>query len=225
MRINGHYVIQPTLEDVLAMHADDIGSKLRVCAVGIIDTYDAAKRTATVLLAENLVLNDGTVVKMDAPLLDVPVVTLQGGGVHVSFPIAPGDECLLVFADFNIDAWHAYGGQQTPPDRRQHDISDAMALVGLNSASRPILTALGASEGGLATATTKVAIDKTTGLVTVSNSTANLATALGGLLTALTALNTAIASESAVIPLSAAAAGTANTAIVAVKAQLDALLY
>lgn len=217
----------PKMIDLLDMHRADIGAKLRVALPGTIYAYDRDKHTASVVLGNNAKLNDGTVVQDNTHLLDVPVFTMQGGGVHVGFPILPGDECLVIFADINIDAWHAAGGQQTPNDARRHSINDGFALVGPNSLrNTPVLpTALLETEGGLSTALTKIAIDSDTELVTIANGTANLAIALKALLTALTALNTGIAAESGVIPTAAAAATAANTAIALVQAQLDALLY
>lgn len=214
MKINGHFVTPPTLVDLLEAHAEDTGAKLRVCMPGTIKTYDAVKRTASVVVAENFVLNNGTVAVMPYPLLDVPVVTLQGGGVHVGLPVQPGDECLLVFADFNIDAWYVAGGQQTPPDARQHNISDAFAFVGPNSLANPLLTALLATEGGLAAALAKVAINPLTNLITIANGPLP-ANKLGGI---LALLFTTLAADPSLSPASQAA-------LTAAVAQLAALLY
>lgn len=219
--INGKFVVPPTLADVFDMHEDDIGSKLRVCMVGYIKTYDPVKRTASVILAENLVLNDGTVVEIKKPLLDVPVFTLQGGGVHVGFPIkasdtsadGKGDECLLVFADFNIDNWHLAGGQQTPTDARQHDISDGFALVGPNSLANPVATSLLAGEGGLASSAAKVAVAPQTQLITIANGPLPANNLNGILQTLLTALATATTF------------GQINAAAATAATQLATLLY
>lgn len=189
MKINGHFVTAPTLSELLSLHADDIGSKLRVCMTGEVVTYNPLTRTASVLLGESFVLNDGTVLPVPAPLLDVPVVTLQGGILHVGMPIQPGDECLLVFCDFNIGSWFTSGGQQVPPDRRQHDISDAFAIVGLNSLASALPTSLTDSEGGLASPTAKIAINEITDLVTIANAEASLLQVLQNLITAVTATN------------------------------------
>ncbi|MES2155461.1 MAG: Gp138 family membrane-puncturing spike protein [bacterium] len=234
MRINGKFVVAPTLAEVFELHADDVGSKLRVCMPGYIKTYDAAKHTASVVIGENFVLNDGTVLTVPAPLLDVPVLTLQGGGLHLGLPVkasdtspdGKGDECLVVFADFNIDAWHAAGGQQTPPDKRQHDISDGFAIVGPNSIANALPTALEGREGGLATALAKVAIDADTDLVTIQGGTGeSLGPILTDLLTILTDLNTGIQADAAVIPNAAAAAVTASAQLALLQARLEALLY
>jgi len=144
----------------------------------------------------------------------------------VSLPIQPGDPCWVFFADINLDAWHAGdGGPQTPLDRRRHDIADGFVLVGPNPIGRPIVTLLESTEGGLGGPTSKIAINRSTGKVSIEAGGQNLHMSLTALLSALTTLNTAIAEESAVIPTAAAAATTANVSIALVQAQLDALLY
>jgi hypothetical protein len=80
-------------------------------------------------------------------LLDCVVVWQGGGGVTSTFPIAEGDECLIVLASRCIDAWWQQGwkgGQSVtqpnkamnPPDLRMHNLSDGFALVGLRSLPR-----------------------------------------------------------------------------------------
>ncbi|ALD79411.1 Phage-related protein [Citrobacter portucalensis] len=56
----------------------------------------------------------------------------------LTFPVNPGDECLLVFSDRCIDFWWQNGGVQEAVDPRQHDLSDAFAIVGPQSQTRKI---------------------------------------------------------------------------------------
>lgn len=224
--INGKFVIPPNLSDALQFFGRDLMAQLRVALPGQILTYDPAARTCTVQVSYNRVYNDGRIVNINAPLVDVPVTTIQGGGLHVSFPIQAGDSCWVFFADINLDAWHAGdGGPATPLDRRRHDIADGFALVGPNPIGMPIETWLDSGEGGLGGPSTKIAINRTTGKVSIEAGGQSLYTTLTALLNALTALNTAIASESGVIPTAASAATTANVQIALVQTQLDALLY
>jgi hypothetical protein len=72
------------------------------------------------------------------PLVDVPVIFPRGGGVTLTFPIKAGDECLLIFADRCIDFWWQSGSVQEPVDPRQHDLSDAFAIVGPQSGATKI---------------------------------------------------------------------------------------
>ena len=61
---------------------------------------------------------------------DIPVVFPRGGGFTLTFPIAAGDECLLVFASRCIDLWWVNGGINNQYEQRMHDLSDGFAIVG-----------------------------------------------------------------------------------------------
>ncbi|WP_145521808.1 Gp138 family membrane-puncturing spike protein [Yersinia aldovae] len=121
--------------------ADSIATQLRVAMPGIIQSFDADAVTCTVLPA--IKGNDSGVSgdreSADLPLLlDVPVIFPRGGGVTMTFPIKAGDECLLVFGDRCIDFWWQNGGVQEPVDSRQHDLSDAFAIIGPQSQAKKI---------------------------------------------------------------------------------------
>lgn len=80
---------------------------------------------------------------MDLPILpDVPVVFPGGGGFALTFPVAAGDECLVVFASRCIDAWWQSGGVGEPMEPRMHDLSDGFALVGVRSQARRLSPAV-----------------------------------------------------------------------------------
>lgn len=66
-------------------------------------------------------------------LIDLPVVFPRGGGLVLTFPIAPGDETLVVFANRCIDAWWQSGGVQNPIEFRPNELSDGFALMGVFS--------------------------------------------------------------------------------------------
>ena len=108
---------------------------------GIIQSFNAAAQTVSVqpALKAKLRRPDGGVVSVTLPLLvDVPVVFTGGGGFTLTFPIAAGDEALVVFADRCIDAWWQSGGVQEPVEPRMHDLSDGFALVGVRSQARAL---------------------------------------------------------------------------------------
>ena len=70
----------------------------------------------------------------DYPLLkSVPFVVLGGGGSNLTFPISVGDNCLLLFCDYEIDRWWDTGESLPANFERRHDISDAFALIGVHS--------------------------------------------------------------------------------------------
>lgn len=116
-------------------------SSLRVSMPGIIQSFDPTTVTCVVqpALKGSEIDNKDNLVSLNLPLLvDVPVVFPRGGGVTLTFPVSVGDECLVIFADRCIDFWWQSGGVQESVDLRQHDLSDAFALVGPQSQAQKI---------------------------------------------------------------------------------------
>jgi len=108
---------------------------------GIVQSFDPAASTVTVqpAIRGSIEVPGGAVQSVALPLLvDVPVVWPGAGGFTLTFPIQPGDECLVVFAARCIDAWWQSGGVQEPLERRMHDLSDGLALVGPRSQARQL---------------------------------------------------------------------------------------
>lgn len=125
----------------LEAHRHAIFGSLRVAMPGIIQSFDPDAVTCTVLPAiyGQRLRDDGTLVSEELPIIpDVPVVFPRGGGCTLTFPVKTGDECLLVFSDRCIDFWWQSGGVQEPVDPRQHDLSDAFAIVGPQSQAQKI---------------------------------------------------------------------------------------
>lgn len=223
----GLTVPEPKLEDLFNVFGRKLKIDMNCVKIGTIQSINYATMTATIQILFQQQMRNGTYQAL--PLLsDVPVFTLQGGGFSLEFPIAAGDTCLVLFADRNIDNWFTSGGLMPPADGRLHALSDAIALVGLNSAAKPLTPTPSSSEARLVdrAGTTKVGLSG--GKVTIANASGTLLTVLTNLVTALNTLNAAIASMTtgsiaAGTPQAAAAANA--TAIAAVNTALSALLY
>jgi hypothetical protein len=100
---------------------------LHVACPGIIQSFDPDAKTVTVQPAIRAAV-DGRQTALPL-LVDVPVVFPSGGGYTLTFPVKPLDDCLVVFGDSCIDAWWQSGGLQDPVEYRQHDLSDAFAIL------------------------------------------------------------------------------------------------
>ena len=89
------------------------------CALpGKVISYDAEHQTAEIQPAVKL----GS---MTYPILtDVPVF------MPMPFEVNPGDACLVVFADVDIDGWFESGEACEPGSARKHSLSDGFAFVG-----------------------------------------------------------------------------------------------
>lgn len=128
-------------QQAMKVLSDTIFSMLRVSLPGIIESFDPIACTCTVQPALKGQTADelGNMKSAPLPLLvDVPVIFPRGGGCTITFPVKAGDECLVVFSDRCIDFWWQSGGVQETVDPRQHDLSDAFAIVGPQSQANVI---------------------------------------------------------------------------------------
>lgn len=123
------------------MALEGMKSGLWTSMPGIIQSFSPGAVTATVQLAIKGLVHapDGSARFVNLPLLvDVPVHFPRGGGCTLTFPVAAGDECLVVFAARCIDGWWQSGGVQAPMEPRIHDLSDGFAFVGFFSQATKI---------------------------------------------------------------------------------------
>lgn len=109
-------VLQP--EEVAALK-NEIFSSMRCALPGIVESFDENTQTASI--RPGVKGKNGT----ELPLLTgVPVF------MPVSFTVSEGDACLVIFADFDTDAFLANGEVTAPRSGRMHSISDGFAFVG-----------------------------------------------------------------------------------------------
>jgi len=116
-------------------------SKLWTALPGIIHSFSAQAMTCVVqpAIQSFVTKDDGSQVLTTLPmLLDCPVQFPAGGGCTLTFPVAVGDECLVVFASRCIDSWWQSGGIQAQAELRMHDLSDGFVLLGFRSQPRVI---------------------------------------------------------------------------------------
>lgn len=176
-------IVTPSLYETLMRLESEIFGSLYVSEPGQIVTINTALWTAQVQPAFKRVQEDGTVV--NRPILpDVPIWIPGGGGAWLQFPIAPGDNGLLVYMDRDMGTWFIQGGQAPPPTYRKHDVSDAVFFPALKplSTTAPAIPSDRArliSAGGAEVAVT------TAGLVSIRNLTTSLLTLMDGLITVM----------------------------------------
>ena len=111
--------------------AADIMFRMRCAIPAIVQSYNASKNTieAQPAIRERLVLEDGSIRYINLPLLiNVPVAFPSSGAASITFPISPGDECLIIFSDLAIDNFWVSGSIQNPIEVRRHDLSDGIAI-------------------------------------------------------------------------------------------------
>lgn len=129
--------VQGDLLTVMKLLRRDIFQKMMCCNIGEIISFDASTQTASVQLLIKRVQSenpDGTQELTNLPVLpECPVINLFGGNAKITLPVKAGDQCLVFFADRQIDNWYVTGQSAAPDIDRYHDISDGIVLVGLNA--------------------------------------------------------------------------------------------
>ena len=127
---NRHEELQALKQDIL--------SSLHCALPGMVVSFDAESQTAVIQPAVSRVIQsassvipsavEGSPSSVSMPLLrDVPVF------MPVSFEINPGDACLVIFADCDIDNWFETGEAEVPESGRMHSLSDGFAFVGFRT--------------------------------------------------------------------------------------------
>ena len=86
--------------------------------------YNGRKKTNFLSFREDIWLIRNPLLPL---LADVPVF------MPVTFEVNPGDACLVVFADIDIDAFLETGEASVPRSARRHALSDGFAFVGFRT--------------------------------------------------------------------------------------------
>lgn len=154
---------------------------------GIIQSFDTETLTCEVQPAVMGRMRDadGTVKQIKLPLLlDCPVVFPHAGGCSMTFPIKPGDECLVVFSSRGIDFWWQNGGIQPPPEPRMHDLSDGFVILAPYSQPKKI--------GNVSTETVQLRSDDGQAFIELHPTTHNINTVTPANLTATVGGNASV---------------------------------
>lgn len=123
-------------ETSLRLALDGRQSTIWTALPAIIQSVDFGKMTceAQPSIQGEVENPDGTIQVVNLPLLvDVPIVFPGAGSFILTFPLAQGDEVLVVFSSRCIDAWWQNGGVQRAVELRMHDLSDGFAFPGPKS--------------------------------------------------------------------------------------------
>lgn len=132
----------PDLTDVLEENKNQIEKNINCIKIGIIESFDSTVQTATIRIATKQIIqinDDGSrSLQENSLMLECPVVVMHGGESHLTFGIQEGDNCIVMFNDRDIDNWFIDGGVAAPNSPRLHDLSDGIAIVGINNMTSSI---------------------------------------------------------------------------------------
>lgn len=142
-------------EDVIRTAFEAMISRVWTALPGVVQGVTNNGNTLEVQPAINgrVMQPDGTFKPIQMPkVVDVLIGWQGGGGATWTFPIAAGDECILMFSSRCIDSFWQNGfvapaGQKgadgkpvnvlnSPPEFRMHNLSDGFAIVGVRSKKR-----------------------------------------------------------------------------------------
>jgi len=125
------------LAGVIELAIESRLKEVHTCIPCIVESFDKDTQTVSAQPTIKRIYKDietGVETSENLPLLiNVPVSFPSGGGFHLTFPVKKGDECLIHFAERSIDNWHDTGKVQSQSNRRFHDLSDGIAVVGIAS--------------------------------------------------------------------------------------------
>ena len=214
-------------EETLRTILDGRQTEIWTAIPGIIQSVNMTKMTCVVQPAIQELVNDqyGKQTVTNLPLLlDVPIVWPSGGGFTITFPMALGDEVLVVFSSRMIDQWWNSGKISLANEARMHDLSDGFCIPGPKSVPNA------AQVSGISS--TKLQIRNNAGTVylnvgskfAITNATTSLSTVLNNLTTALNALATGLQANPSVETAADASGIALAAALTPIVAELSALL-
>ncbi len=126
------------LGTTLKMQGQNTAEQLNCMRIGIIQSFDAESLTVEVLLTDKKLLGlnkDGSQNVRNYALINAKVCYCSP---FMSFPINRGDECVVLFSDRELESWFTTGEPSAPKYSRMHDLTDAVAIIGIRSLPKVI---------------------------------------------------------------------------------------
>ena len=117
-------ITETFLQNALEALKQEILSTMHCAMPGNIVSFDSDSGLASVQPGLRRKTSSGEILTI--PILTEVPVFLPSADQAVSV----GDPCILLFMDFCLDGFLQAGQPVLPPSPRQHDLSDAIALVG-----------------------------------------------------------------------------------------------
>jgi len=127
----------PSLEALAQQSVTNALKDLHTVMPGFIDSFDPVTQTCSVQPAIQRVFVGEEPINLPV-LINVPVSFPSAGGISITLPVKQGDECIVMFSERSLDNWLKFGELRPPNDRRFHDLSDGIVLMGLKSNPKAI---------------------------------------------------------------------------------------
>lgn len=128
----------PTLLQTLKNVSNRTGEDIYCMRIGFIEEFHPEDLTAIVRLAQKKTIGqnqDGTQQVRDYALISAKVCY---SSPYMTYPLKQGDECLVLFADTELESWFITGEALPEGYPRMHDITDAVVIAGIRSMPKMI---------------------------------------------------------------------------------------
>lgn len=193
--------IDVELADALAIWKKDIFLNFNCHHLATIQSFDSLTQTAkaTINYKKTFYTNDGSgnnvPIQVAYPILaDCPVITMAGGSTAITFPIAAGDECLVLFNDRDIDNWYLSGSNNTGilNTSRLHSFADGLILIGPRSLPNVVSNYSTTHAVIRNDAGAQVGVNGSAATALISNNSTTLGQQLQNLITAIQAITVTV---------------------------------
>ncbi|WP_313579973.1 Gp138 family membrane-puncturing spike protein [Lacrimispora sp.] len=148
-------MLQEFVQQVKTVVSDMI-NEVHTAMPGTINSFDPGTGLASVTPAGKFRTPDGK--QLDYPAITgVPVVIPQSSTVQIAFPISPGDSCLLIMSEQELDSW-LYGREEAD-GKLKFDLTSAIAIPGLlNRGSAALAEACNTGSAVIAAGASKMSV-------------------------------------------------------------------
>ncbi len=127
------YSAPADLIQTLKSNSESTAAKINCMRIGVVQEFYPENLTVQVKIADKKVIGlnpDGSQILKEYPLIYAKVCYCNP---FLTYPLMQGMECILLFNDREIETWFINGGSNIQAYPRMHDLSDAIAIVGIRS--------------------------------------------------------------------------------------------
>lgn len=127
------FALPADLTQIQEISNSNTAQEMNCVRIGVIQEFYPENLTAQVRLVDKMLtgLNpDGSQILKEYPPIYAKVCYCNP---FCTFPLTQGMECVLLFNDRELETWFINGGSNIQAYPRMHDLTDAIAIVGIRS--------------------------------------------------------------------------------------------
>lgn len=127
------FALPADLTQIQEISNSNTAQEMNCIRIGVIQEFYPKNLTAQVRLVDKMLtgLNpDGSQILKEYPPIYAKICYCNP---FCTFPLTQGMECVLLFNDRELETWFINGGSNIQAYPRMHDLTDAIAIVGIRS--------------------------------------------------------------------------------------------